>query len=355
MTVTTDLTYDQRMQRICLALQENGYHVTIVGRLKRSSVKLKEGKYIQKRLKCYFEKGKLFYFEYNLRLLIYLFVQKFDILCSIDLDTIVPGYIMSKLRRKPLVYDAHEYFTEIIEIADRPLVKKVWTWIEGITVPNIKYAYTVSKSIQKILEDKYHTPFITIRNLPILKPDEVTEKGENYLIYAGVVNQGRGLEPLIEAMKHIEAKLYICGDGDILNDLKKNVNGQGLQDKVLFFGYVEPLALEQLIKKAYIGFLLLENIGLSYYYSLANKFFDYMHAGIPQVTINFPEYVLINDQFKIAELINLDVQEIIGATNKLLNDKDYYSSIAENTRSARQHYNWQSEKARLIEFYNQIS
>ena len=149
-------------------------------------------------------------------------------------------------------------------------------------------------------------------------------------------------------------ELYVCGDGDLLDDLKKEVKIKGLEEKIIFFGYVKPVDLSELIKNAYLGYLLLENISLSYYYSLANKFFDYMHAGIPQITIDFPEYSLINSQHKVAELIDLDVEQIVNATNRLLNDQEYYNSMVENTIKAKVLYNWQLEKKRLIEFYKQI-
>ena len=71
-TVTTDLSYDQRMIKICSSLAKAGYEVTLVGRKRRSSIAIVPTTYKQKRLFCFFDKGKLFYAEYNLRLFFYL-------------------------------------------------------------------------------------------------------------------------------------------------------------------------------------------------------------------------------------------------------------------------------------------
>ncbi|RYZ21730.1 MAG: glycosyltransferase, partial [Chitinophagaceae bacterium] len=85
LTVTNDLTYDQRMQRICGTLAEAGYNVTLVGRRRRGSLPLRERNYAQKRLPCFFERGPLFYAFYNLRLFLYLLFLKTDGICAIDL------------------------------------------------------------------------------------------------------------------------------------------------------------------------------------------------------------------------------------------------------------------------------
>ncbi|MBX9850535.1 MAG: glycosyltransferase [Cytophagaceae bacterium] len=353
-TVTNDLCFDQRMDRICSALAREGYEVTLVGRKKKASPDLKEKPYAQKRLCCWFNKGKLFYLEYNTRLFFYLLFRKTDIISSVDLDTILPGFIVARLRSKKFAYDAHEYFTEVIEVAHRSAVKKIWLSVEKFVVPRIRHAYTVSEGLKKLFEEKYSTRFEVIRNVPELQEYEEAAKAEKYIIYIGAVNAGRGLEELIEAMPEINSRLYICGDGDIYKDLVKQVVDMKLENKVKFFGYMDPMHLRDMTRKAYIGVLLLNKNSLSYYYSLANKFFDYMHAGIPQVTINFPEYQLINEKHKVAELISLDKKEIVHAVHKLLDNQLYYEELKSNTLKAREEYNWQSESKKLVELYKKM-
>ncbi|NJO25904.1 MAG: hypothetical protein HC867_09330 [Bacteroidia bacterium] len=73
---------------------------------------------------------KCFYAEYNVRLFFFLFFKKADALCAIDLDTILPCFLVSKLRRVKRIYDAHEYFTQMDEVISRPGIYKVWHWIE---------------------------------------------------------------------------------------------------------------------------------------------------------------------------------------------------------------------------------
>ncbi len=140
LTVTNDLTYDQRMIRIATTLVNSGYTVCLVGRLRSNSQSLKEQPFAQKRLRCWFDKGKFFYLEYNWRLFFYLLWRRLDAIGSIDLDTLLAGYLLSKLKRKPCIYDAHEYFTEVPEVVERPAIQRVWERLAQGIIPRLTYA-----------------------------------------------------------------------------------------------------------------------------------------------------------------------------------------------------------------------
>ena len=157
------------MHRICSSLANNGYEVTLVGRKQRLSAPLQKEVYRQLRLRCYFTKGKFFYAEYNLRLFFFLLFKKIDIVCAIDLDTILPCLVISKVKKILRVYDAHELFTELKEVIRRPWIKRFWTGIEKYAVPKFKNGYTVSEGISTEFKKRYNVTYETIRNVPFLK------------------------------------------------------------------------------------------------------------------------------------------------------------------------------------------
>src|SRR5262245_43375091 len=103
-TVTNDCNYDQRMIRIAGSLASAGYEVVLVGANSGKSLPLVPREFKQKRLSLFFSKGKLFYFEYNLRLFLFLLFQQADLLCAIDLDTILPVYLVSVIKGTKRVY-----------------------------------------------------------------------------------------------------------------------------------------------------------------------------------------------------------------------------------------------------------
>ncbi|MBK8341928.1 MAG: glycosyltransferase [Bacteroidetes bacterium] len=354
-TVTNDLTYDQRMNRICSTLQAAGYDITLIGFMKKRSVKLEQKPYKQIRLNLFFVKGKLFYLEYNFRLFWYLLFKKYDIYTGIDLDTLLPVFFNAKLKGKPCVYDAHEYFTELPEIVARPLIKKMWIKLERFLLPKIKYNYTVGNAIAEELTKKYKTTFEVIRNVPVLSEDVAEVSVGNYILYQGALNMGRGLEALMEGMAYVNADLYIAGEGDLSAELRAFAAELPHKEKIRFLGYVRPADLKKYTNEAKIGINLVEHLGLSYYYSLSNKFFDYIHAGKPQVTMNFPEYKKLNDQYDVAVLIDEPEKKLIAsAINKLLTDVKLYVELEHNTIEAKKDLNWQKESVKLIQFYKQI-
>lgn len=116
LTVSNDLHHDQRMIRICRTLAGAGYEVTLIGRQWPDKNIPKQREFRQLRLPCVFNKGKWFYLEYNIRLFFKLLSLKMDIVCAVDLDTIMPCYMVSVIKRIPRVHDAHEFFTEMKEV-----------------------------------------------------------------------------------------------------------------------------------------------------------------------------------------------------------------------------------------------
>jgi glycosyltransferase involved in cell wall biosynthesis len=354
-TVTNDLVYDQRMHRICTSLSEHGYDVTLVGRKLSSSPSLEQKKFRQRRIRCWFTRGKKFYTEYNIRLFFFLLFKKLDAVCAIDLDTIVPCYFISKLKRINRIYDAHELFSELKEVVTRPAVQKTWLLAEKKLVPKCKRGYTVSDSIAQELNKRYGVNYATIRNVPPLQELLPAEPVAKFILYQGAVNEARGFEFLIPAMRQVNCKLVICGDGNFMLQLKQLIRENKLEDKIELKGMQAPESLRQISQQAYIGIALAENTGLNQYLALPNKFFDYIHAGLPQITMNFPEYRKINEQYEVAVLIDdLNPQRIAEALNNLLDDAVLHKRLKNNCLFAREKLNWQMEEKKLLEFYQSV-
>lgn len=355
-TVTTDLNFDQRMARICSSLHSFGHEVELVGREKSDSNPILNKDYKQTRLKCFFEKGKLFYLEYNIRLFFYLLRQNTDVVCSCDLDTILPGLLKKRFHKTRLVYDAHEYFSEMEEVVARPMIRWVWKKVEAVSVPKTDLCYTVSKSYADLFKKEYGKKFGVIRNVTSLDTSRKKEKKEKYILYQGAVNHGRGLHSLIKSMPFIDCQLVICGNGDVYEELKALVQTLGLKEKVNFIGYLEPAELKHYTINAYIGITLFTNQGMSNQYSLANRFFDYMHAGVPQLAMNYPEYRGFNEEFEVASLIdNVNEVAITSSLNHLLKNESHYERLRSNAFDARLKHNWQSDERKLESLYASLS
>jgi glycosyltransferase involved in cell wall biosynthesis len=359
LTVTNDLTYDQRMHRICSALASNGYQVTLLGRRLPNSIPLDGKPYRQLRFRLPFQKGFAFYAVYNLRLFGYLLFTKYDAVCSIDLDTVPAGCMASLIRNKKRIFDAHEYFTEVPEVVNRPFVKAFWSTVARLFLPFYQYAYTVGPGLAAIFRKEYGLEFSVIRNVPKYIPPmpKAPQAGPKILLYQGALNEGRGIETMLEAMQDLPGfHLQLAGEGDLSDKLRQLAHHYALSDRVTFLGYVKPEALKDLTQKAWLSLNLLENRGLSYYYSLANKFFDAVQAGVPVLTMDFPEYQALNKEYEVAVLLkNLQAREIVYTVQQLSNDPARYEQLCSNCIHAAKVWNWEIEGNTLLNVWDKIS
>ncbi len=341
-TVTNNISYDQRMQKIANHLAER-FDVTIIGSSMRNPPELNEESYQQKRLRTFFTKGFLFYAEFNVRLFFYLLTKKTDILYSVDLDTLFVAYCLNKIRGQKYIYDSHEYFTELPELVGRTYVQMVWRYIEKSGVPRAIARITVNDELARIFEEKYKVKFDVVQNTPVLNNPKMSRK-ENVFLYQGALNEGRGIEELIQVMKYFpDYTLEIAGGGPLEDKLKK-LKEDEKADNVIFHGMLRPEQLKEIGTRAKIGFNLLLGVSLNYYYSLANKFFDYVMLEIPVITMKFPVYERLMNTFKVGEMLDeLSVEELKITIEKILNDEGNYHEIIANCQEAKKKWNWKNE------------
>ncbi len=356
-SVTNDLATDQRVDKVCNSLKAEGFNVLLIGRKLKNSPKIKR-KYQTKRFKLLFNKGFLFYAEYSIRLFIFLFFRKKDILLANDLDTLPANYLICKLQNKRLVYDSHELFTEVPELINRPKTQKVWLIVEKSILPHLKNNYTVCDSIANYYKNKYNTTFSVIRNVPELQNNTDNKytfpfktANKKIIIYQGALNIGRGLELMIETTKHLENCIFvIVGTGDIEKELKKTVAKNKLNNKVKFLGRIPPNELKNITPKADLGISLEEDLGLNYHFALPNKIFDYIHAEIPILASNLPEMKQLVIQYKVGEIAeNRTPKELAKQIKNILNKPK--NQFKKSLFKAKNNLNWQQESKKLLKLF----
>jgi glycosyltransferase involved in cell wall biosynthesis len=364
-SVINDLSTDQRVARSCDVLTELGYEVLLVGREQKSSQPLAPRAYACKRMKLLFEQGPQFYFFFNLRLFVVLLFRKADVLLANDLDTLGPNYLVAKLKGIPLVYDSHEIFCEVPELQANPSKKKIWESLEKRIVPKLKYGITVNESIAAYFKEKYKTPFMAVRNIPdYRKPDRIKSRKDlalpedrKIVILQGAgINVQRGAEELVEAFRYLDQRylLLIVGSGDVIGQLKNNVKRFGLEQHVVFVDKMPATELRQYTLNADLGVTIDKDTNLNYHFSLPNKVFDYMHAGIPVLASRLPEIEKLVTSYDIGTFIeNHDPEHIASQIDSFLNS-EAYAICKQNTLRAANDNNWPQEKQKLMTLFNEV-
>lgn len=356
LSVTNNLEEDQRVNKVALSLKKMGYEVLVVGTNNTECHDYNPG-YKTRILNVVFKKGFLFYAEYNLRLLLFLLTHTFDVYVANDTDTLMANYVASKLKGTQLVVDLHELFPEVPEVVNRKKVKWVWTKIEDAILPHIKHGYTVCQSIADYYKNRYGITLQVVRNLPSYKKyegrkDLFKEFGDKKVIlYQGCVNEGRGIEWIMDAMKYVDNAVFIViGQGDLYEELK-NKAAEQFPDKVFFYGRKPYADLINYTLSADLGVCLLKNQGLSYYYALPNRVFDYMQAHIPILATAFPEISrIVNAEKTGLTLSSEDPKKIAEVIQFLLRQKVDH----ENFERAASVYNWENEEKVLHTIYENL-
>ncbi len=361
-SVISDLVTDQRVQKVCNTLHTAGYEILLIGRKSSRNFSLKQLPFKTIRFFNPFSRGPMMYFIFNCQLFFYLLFMKTDILWANDLDTLFPNYLISIIKRSRLIYDSHEYFTESVY---KKTSKKIWERLEKILFPRLKNVITVNNSIKHVYENKYNVPVTVIRNVPYKYIAQNTAAAtflpadKKVLLIQGMgINENRGAEEAVSMMRFLpeDFNLYFIGNGTILPRLKKMVHDCNLETKVTF---IDALAYHQMMaytRQCFLG-LIFEKIDVSdeHLYSLPNKFFDYIHAGVPVLSSRATEIKSIITKYKIGDFIDsFDPEEIAKKIIFISEDKTSYDLWKRNTTKASEELNWEKEEEILIDFMKNI-
>ena len=283
-----------------------------------------------------------------------------------DLDTLLANYWVSKLKGSKLVYDSHEYFTEVPELKEDSFAKNTWLKIEKRIFPKLKKVYTVCDSIADIYTTKYGVEVKVVRNIPrkekIVNYKTREELGlpENkklLLLQGAGINLDRGAEEMVEAMKYLsEDYLFvIVGGGDVFEKLKKIISTNQLENKVLIKGKVPYKELIQYTYQADLGLSLDKNTNLNYEFSLPNKLFDYIHHETPVLASNLTEIRKIIEENEVGWILqNHNPETIAKQIQTIFENKKDYSVKKENTKLASEKLRWENEELVLKELYSDL-
>lgn len=361
-SVINDIIYDQRVLKFSDSLSKMGFSVHIIGRKFKTSPDAGSIPFKITRFRLFINKGPFFYAWFNIRLFLYLMFKNVDVLFANDLDTLPANYLASVLKKIPLIYDSHEYFTEVPELSDRKHVQSIWKGIERKIVPRLKYMFTVNDSIAKLYMDEYKIPVHVVRNVPVrdhailpskqeLRKELSLPADKILVIMQGAgINIHRGAEEALEALHDMPGvMLLIIGSGDVFPAIQKKVVDKQWKNILV----IPKLPYEQL--KRYttacdIGLTLDKPNNLNYKFSLPNKLFDYLHAGLAIVASDLPEVKKIVQKYKVGEVIpEYSIRAIAQTVNRLSQQKELLSLYQGNASVAMKDLNWQNESGQIFE------
>jgi len=170
------------------------------------------------------------------------------------------------------------------------------------------------------------------------------------LLQGAGINIQRGAEALVEAMQFLDqVVLLIIGGGDMIDELKSRANVLNLEGKIMFLPKMPFEKLFNYTVHASIGFTIDKNTNINYRFSLPNKLFDYIQAGVPVLASPLVEIKKIIDQYEVGETIESHEPEYLARTiGNMLADKPKLDFYRQNCLKAAAILNWENEQKVLI-------
>jgi len=356
-SVFNHLYNDQRVEKICSTLHENGYEIFLIGNNWTGEPPIKRP-YPFKRLRLQSKKLRWAYVEFQFLLFWELMrkANKNSVLHANDLDALLPNVLVSRIKGIPLVWDSHEIFTEMPSVQGR-WVQKIWRFLEKKLIHKVDHFMTANDSYADWFVEKYRVERpVVVRNFP-RKRNAMLPLEENrpkIILYQGAINFSRGIDKMIRAMAYLEdAEFHIAGQGPFLKEYQNLAQSLRLHSKVKFLGNLAPEDLKNITEKADVGLSIEENKGLSYYYSLPNKISDYIQARVPVVCSPFPEMKKIVEQYEVGTLISSHEPEALAeSVQKVLSKgKTHYLPCLENAAEA---LCWENEAPKIVALYHTL-
>lgn len=358
-SVINDLVTDQRVDRACKAIIKSGYQVILVGRVLPNSLPMNERPYATHRMKLLFTKGPAFYLEYQIRLFLFLLFRKADLVWANDLDTLLPNFLISKIKRSRIIYDSHELFCEVPELLENTRKRKTWKRLERWIFPKLDTVITVNQSIANIYGHEYKKQVKVVRNIPLKRPliKDLSKEELNLpidkkivILQGAGINMERGAEEAVQAMQWVEnALLLIVGSGDVIEKLKSIRIELGLEEKIMITGKVPYEILAQYTRIADLGLSFDKDTNLNYRFSLPNKLFDYIHADVPVLVSNLVEIVRIVKDYDIGDVIeNHEPKHIAKKIQACFSNKKRYFSWTKNLKKAQKELSWEIEEQKIL-------
>lgn len=298
--------------------------------------------------------------------------KNYDFIWANDLPCLKPGVILKKKLGAKLVYDSHEIYNEtlnqffpenskgikrVLYMSTLNFMRYFGVKAENRMVRKADICITVGKYVKDFLQNQFKIDDMKVLyNCPHLHQDDKKvdfraklgfEEKDMILLYQGLMNQGRALPEMIQAQKHTNEniKFVLMGDGPIKLKLQGLVTELKLDNKVFFIDRVDSSVLLQYTRGADVGIVLQETEkNFSKKLGIANKFFEYIHAGIPFVATDAPENRLVYNKYKVCKLVNPnhDIIEIAKAIDDLFNDD--LMKYKEASKKAAAEYNWDNQE-----------
>jgi glycosyltransferase involved in cell wall biosynthesis len=350
LAILTDLSIDHRCFKVATSLREAGMHpVILCDRPLRPLGEAWSGFAIRILSQAsHLEHFARAFAVFHLRLAFVLLFTRAKVWVALDCPPLLTLAVMGRLRGATVIYDSHELFTQTPLVLSRPSRRRFWTFWHDAGLKLTRRVIAVSPTCVQWFHRHYpgHQVFL-LPNAPSLRDDaQVAQKPHDAprLTFQGGLRVASGLRETFVALAGAPAlaafTLDIYGDGPERKNLEAAARHAGVTPRLVFHGQVPFEALREPMGRAHIGVHLMQPICESFALTLANKLFDYAHAGLPVLLSDNPAHRAFLQKHPVGVAVDSHSPEAIAlGLQDLAEHWDTYHAAC---LKAREVWNWQA-------------
>ena len=359
---------DPRVKKEVSTLGKAGHNILIVARNSRPKMPVKERLSecnvrritlpIPKRLSPV--NGGIYYLRYIWRSYKYARRKNFDAIHCHDLYTLPIGVLLKRKTKKPLIYDAHEFYPGL-HYPKGGIAHRAMDWVEKRLLRSADAVITVSDKLAEHYHDQ--RPVILMNcpekpDSPDIDPAEYRRKYDiperSFLLaYQGILSENRNLDLIVTELAGKlgdivpESRILICGSGPLEKRLRKKA-----RDNVIFTGRLSQEELLPLLMASDAGLLLFEKTPNNML-GLPNKLFEYMMVGLPSIVSELPVMARIVQEEGTGIVVDPgNIDEILEAAKELAVNHDRARAMGQRgIRAVNERYNWDAQGQVLLDLY----
>ena len=350
-----NIKYDARCSNMILSLSKKGYCVDAF-HLAKTTQTSKNVKLIG--LQNKHKKGFL-KFYYWFRLIKKISLKPYSYIIASDLYSLAG---LKTHKKHFVIYDVRDFFNELTALNNKPFKKIFWQFLEKRSLKFTNSIITTSPEDLTIVKNNFnsfcHLKYFAIYNFPhtynikkhnYLRDKFKINKNNKILIYQGILEKGRGVRLLVEAVAKIKDLVFvILGDGPDYLFLKEKVNLLKLNNKVFFHNKVAYKELLGITSSADFGAALIKPISKNNIYALPNKLFEYSACGLPVLCSNMPSMTKTIKRYNLGEVVNVyDERSLECCLKKISNNLSFY-----NKQLLKNNLTWKKQEKKFLEIFS---
>jgi glycosyltransferase involved in cell wall biosynthesis len=294
------------------------------------------------------------------------FRTRFDAIHCHDLDTLPLGFMLGKLRRKPIIYDAHESFPDMLEGSVSPALQRVLVRLENFLIRRVTLLITVGEKLRQHFAARGARRSVVVGNWKRLgeftrTPGQIADirralgvpDGSLVVVCITQLLKDRKIEELLRAVDGSRDVYLLMGGKGILEDLV--VQAAATNPRVRFLGFVSGTRIADYTCAADVVYYGFDPANPNARFSAPNKLFEALAAGRPLITGDFGEIAdVVRDARCGIVLPEYGVPEIKKAF-AVLADRNIRTEMADNAgRAGRASLNWEKGEEILYREYSAL-